>query len=446
MKKALRTLLALMLCIGMLVNVTGFAAAEETQELKIAVFEGGYGSEYWEDIIALFEADNPGVKVTMQISPTIGDTVSAQMVAGDVPDFLVLNGTSYSVIENLIIENGLLDITDVFEGSCYDSDDKLADKIVDGLLTSTVCSPYGDGKIYQAPIVGSPTGLIYNKTLFDENGWTVPTTWDEMFELGAKAKEQGIYLYTYQGLYPTYLQWGLMPSVYAALGDEGTEAMLNYGEGTILNTAALDVLKNFEKMAREGYILPGTTALNHTQSQQEMMLNKVLFIPCGTWIESEMADAPRADGFEFAMTPCPVLSADQERKVVVAMETMSIPAAAENPELAKKFLRFLYTDKSVELFAEKANGVAATKNGSELAKPYVSSAVYNFYSVLSMDGVSSIVPGFATRAQGSKVDVESEIYDPVADVVNGSMTAEEWAQAIEDAFAQARAELEAAAK
>ena len=228
------------------------------------------------------------------------------------------------------------------------------------------------------------------------------------------------------------------------MGDENTEKYLNYGEGSVINTQAIDVLRNFEKMAREGYILPGTTALNHTQSQQEMMMNKALFIPCGTWIENEMADAPRADGFQFAMAPCPSLTADQTRKVVVAMETMSIPAAAKNPELAKQFLRFLYTDKSEELFAEKANGVAATKNASELAKPYISEAMYNFYAIFSMDGVSTIVPGFAARAQGSKVDIDGEIYNPAADVVNGAMTADEWAQAIEDAFAQVRSELEAA--
>ncbi len=443
MKRFFHTFLCLTLSLCFFTSVS-VATADETQELNIAVFEGGYGADYWYAVVEAFEADNPGVKVNMQISPTIGDTISAQMVAGDVPDFLVLNGTAYSVIRNLIVEKGLLDITDVFEGTCYDSDEKLSDKIVDGLLTSNYCAPYGDGKIYQAPLNGSPTGLIYNKTLFDQNGWTVPTTWDEMFELGAKAKEQGIYLFTYQGLYPTYLQWGLLPSVYSAIGDEETDRFLNYGEGTVMGTAALDVLKNFEKMAREDYILPGTTALNHTQAQQEMMMNKVLFIPCGTWIESEMADAPRADGFEFAMAPCPSLTADQPRKVVVAMETMSIPAAAKNPELAKKFLRFLYTDQSVELFAEKANGVSATKNASELAKPYISSAMYNFYKIFSMDGVSTIVPGFAARAQGSKIDIESEIYNPVADVVNGSMSAEEWAESIEDAFAQVRSELEAA--
>lgn len=145
MKKVLHVVLCMMLCVSMLMGV---AAAEQSQELNIAVFEGGFGADYWKEIAAAFEAANPGVQVKMQISPTIGDTISAQMVAGDVPDFLVLNGTSYTVIQNLIVEKGLLDITDVFEGPCYDSEDKLADKIVDGLLASNVCSPYGDGKIY----------------------------------------------------------------------------------------------------------------------------------------------------------------------------------------------------------------------------------------------------------------------------------------------------------
>ncbi len=40
-------------------------------------------------------------------------------------------------------------------------------------------------------------------------------------------------------------------------------------------------------MADEGYILPGTVALNHTQSQQELMMDHALFLPVGTWIESE---------------------------------------------------------------------------------------------------------------------------------------------------------------
>lgn len=45
----------------------------ENNELNIAVFEGGYGSDYWDEIIKRFEDAYPGVTVNMQISPKIGD-------------------------------------------------------------------------------------------------------------------------------------------------------------------------------------------------------------------------------------------------------------------------------------------------------------------------------------------------------------------------------------
>ena len=39
---------------------------------------------------------------------------------------------------------------------------------------------YGDGKMYTMPMSKSTEVLYYNKTFFEENGLTVPTTWDEM--------------------------------------------------------------------------------------------------------------------------------------------------------------------------------------------------------------------------------------------------------------------------
>lgn len=173
-------------------------------------------------------------------------------------------------------------------------------------------------------------------------------------------------------------------------------------------------------------------------------MDKALFIPCGTWIESEMADAPRADGYEFAMAPSLVQKEGDTRYLAVAMETMSIPQAAKNPELAKEFLRFLYIDDSVKLFGEKANAVLATKTATEMVKDSISESMYNMYQVFNEDGVVAVVPAFDTQAQGSKIDLTSELWNPAGDVVNGNMTAEDWADSIENAFAQIRSELDAA--
>ena len=48
---------------------------------------------------------------------------------------------------------------------------------------------YGDGKMYTMPFSKSTEVLYYNKTFFQANGLSVPTTWDEMEALCKKIKE-----------------------------------------------------------------------------------------------------------------------------------------------------------------------------------------------------------------------------------------------------------------
>ena len=99
--------------------LTTFAEAEE-QELNIAIFQGGYGDAYWNQMVELFEASHEGVKVNMTISPTIGDIIRPQIVAGNAPDFICLNdGGEDGVILSLIKEHALLNLDDVFDGENY---------------------------------------------------------------------------------------------------------------------------------------------------------------------------------------------------------------------------------------------------------------------------------------------------------------------------------------
>ena len=47
---------------------------------------------------------------------------------------------------------------------------------------------FGDGLMYTMPLSKSTEGLYYNKTFFDANGITVPTTWEEMKDVCAQIK------------------------------------------------------------------------------------------------------------------------------------------------------------------------------------------------------------------------------------------------------------------
>ena len=61
------------------------------------------------------------------------------------------------------------------------------DDFIDGFYNEGAV--YGDGLMYTMPLSKSTEVLYYNKTFFDENGLTVPTTWDEMEALCAKILE-----------------------------------------------------------------------------------------------------------------------------------------------------------------------------------------------------------------------------------------------------------------
>ena len=152
--------------------------------LKVAAFNGGNGEQIWKDIAAAFEEENDGVKVELEISSELDKDLTKEIKNGDVPDVVYYNlGQESGFTETMLKEKAVADISDVFEG-------ELGDKMLDGILDSTISQPYGDGKIYLAPIFYTPTGFWYNKNLFEgENAkYTLPTTWESSSHWGIRQR------------------------------------------------------------------------------------------------------------------------------------------------------------------------------------------------------------------------------------------------------------------
>lgn len=421
-------------------------------DLNIAVFQGGYGGDYWYEVVELFEEKYPEVNVEMTISPQIGEMIKPQVVAGNVPDFLSLNaGEASGVVDSMLKEHALMDLTDLFDETLEGETEPLKDMFIPGIVGSNVTSPYGDGKIYLAPFNSGPMGLVYNKALFEEKGWETPTTWEEFMALGEVAKNDTYYigdeevkgraLLAYPGIHPQYMRNFLFPAIAQENGLESLQAFCNYEEGSVHNEKAVEYLSYLPEIAEKGYLMEGTVALNHTQSQTDMMLGKALFIPSGVWMENEMKDAPREEGFEFGMIPMPVLNEGDPQYVASSYEQFSIPAKAKNPEAAKAFLKFLYSDESIRLFAKYSNTVYALKDAKETCKEYLSDGMYNMLS--AYDNAVALPTAFATLPQGCKIDVNKTLYhNHFTEVINGSMSVDDWLESIEKDFAEIRADRE----
>ena len=92
-------------------------------------------------------------------------------------------------VADYMSSNAIVNIQD------YLDDEKLAFNSDDGLLSDFTDAYWKEGTeyqkegIYSVPFAKSTEVLFYNKTFFDDNGLTVPTTWDEMWALCQNIKE-----------------------------------------------------------------------------------------------------------------------------------------------------------------------------------------------------------------------------------------------------------------
>ena len=447
MKKILAMLLVAVMVLGLFActpaNKTDSPEPGKTLEelkgttIKVAAIETAYGADMWKDVCAAFEAET-GIKVELTTDKNLEDVISASMQGGEYPDVVHLaTGRPAQLTEQFIKDKALLDITGVLDLTVPGETKKVGDKISGGFTETSLTNPYGDGKTYLAPMFYSPCGLFYNAKLFEAKGWTVPTTWDEMWELGDKAKAEGISLFTYPtaGYYDAFM-YALM---YSVGGAEFFNDITNYKEGAWESENGKTLLNILDKLA--DYTHPTTPAQannqDFTKNQLMVMQDEALFMPNGTWIVNEMADAQKSltNDFAWGMTALPAVTKGGVGYSYCWFEQAWIPANAANTDAAMYFVAFLYSDKAAEIFSKTGaiqpiNGVSSMLEGDNVM----------FYSIYD-NGAKAAMGNFQAYAAIPGVDNTSVFFEPINSLVAGTLTIEQYKANIIEKTALMRANL-----
>lgn len=405
--------------------------SEETV-LKVAAFEGGNGTQIWEDIAKAFEESHDGVKVELEMSPELDKDLTKAIQNGDVPDVVYYNlGQPSGFTETMLKEEAIADISDVF-------DDELKDKMLDGILDGTDAQPYGDGKIYLAPIFYTPTGFWYNATLVGEGKqYEIPTTWDEFFALGEQAKKDGHALFTF----PTTGYFDA--TIYAMLAQAGGldfyNDALKYDANTWTSDEGKKVLDTVAKLVGKDYTQEDTVSNANADggfkiNQQNVIDGKALFMPNGNWVIGGMAASTPAD-YEWGMMGVPKWSEDESQSVYTFTEQMWVPADAPNMDLAKEFVKFMYSDEVVDICLN--NKTTDKESGKESDTPVVvpvkgaadklpDGVTKDCYAAATADDVVAVTGKWATTAPIEGLDMAKAVYGPVESINTGDMTVDEW--------------------
>ncbi len=403
--------------------------------ISVAAIETAYGSDMWKEVAEAFTAET-GIEVELTTDKNLEDVIGPSMQGGDYPDVIHLaTGREAGLTEQFIKDNMILDITDVLSMTVPGETAKVSDKIAEGFTDTSLTNPYGDGKTFLAPMFYSPCGLFYNAGLLEAKGWEVPKTWDEMWELGDKAKEEDIYLFTYPtaGYFDTFF-YALM---YSAGGPEFFDKATHYEEGIWETPEAKTCFDIIAKLA--SYTNPITPAQandqDFTQNQQLVLDNKAIFMPNGTWIVGEMAEAPREEGFQWGMTALPAVKSGEDCYSYTWFEQAWIPQGAENQDAAKVFTAFLYSDKACDIFAKSGAVQPVVNIADKLEGDNVM-----FYSIYE-NGVKPAMGNFAAFDAIPGVEVRTVFLDPVNSLVSGDMTEDDWIKSVISASDQMRENL-----
>lgn len=441
MTRRLLPLAAVVAMSGVLVACSSGAAGDSEGSgdgsvvLDVAALEGGYGTDMYDQVAAAYEELNPDVTIELQTSKSIEDEITPNMKAGQYPDLVVLGqGRQAALTETLVKDRALEDLTDVLDATVPGEDVTVGDKLIDGIVGNLNTNPYGDDSTYLMPMYYSPTGLVYDQGLFEEKGWTLPTTWDELFALGDTAKAEGISLFTY----PTagYLDSYFFSLLATVGGEDFYEDVMTYQEGVWTTDEAAEAIDLTAHLLT--YASPTTVGYaneqDFTKNQQQILDRTAVFMPNGTWIAGEMADAPRADGFTWGLMPLPALDDGGDRYLTTSVESAWIPSEAEHVDEAKEFLAYLYSDEAAAIFAE-SNAVQPIAGMTDTLAPELA----GFYAQYDQPGVTALVGGFASTAPVEGVNIKSTLFDTANSIISGDKTPEQWLTDLDVASEKLRA-------
>lgn len=431
MKKNVKRIVALLLAMVSLLGLVGCGGGSQQAQptgggfnesgvlegsFELQIFAGGYGSQAWEEIVAAFEAEHPELDVIVYMDANVNKQMQTRWIQGNPPDFVFLTGSNLP-IEEYLAEGLLMDLTDFYEtAKMCDSEDLLKDHINPYLV------PRYDGKVVQMPILMSCYGMWYDAALYEQQGLTQPSNFDEMKALGATAKSKNLSTFIYPGQNAGYLTWGLVMPAVAAYGQEYFDKIhLASDPSAFRDQRFISVLKRLEELADAGYFHQGTVSLNHIQSQMQWLQHSGLMIPNGLWLENEMKkDIP--DGFKMRYSPSPLITADQTPTIISDSATVGIPTAAKNPDAAKEFLRFLYKPENIVKFTEMANVPIATD--ADTSHTELSDSAKYVQTVLNGDNIQLV------KKNGGWGSVDSVFNDCMNKIVLNKMSAEEAAEEI----------------
>ena len=167
---------------------------DASKPVDVVIFNGGYGDQYAKDAGKAMEALHEGITVEVSSTVDIQPELQPRFVAGEPPDVYDNSGAQAMNTAALMSEGQLSDLATLIDAPSIDGG-TVRDSLLPGALEPGTYS----GTLYSLNYVYTVFALWYSASEFEEKGWTVPETWEDLMAIGETVKGEGRYLFSYGG-------------------------------------------------------------------------------------------------------------------------------------------------------------------------------------------------------------------------------------------------------
>lgn len=307
--------------------------------------------DVFEELEEKFNATHDDIELVID-SPNDAMTIlKTRFIREDNPDIIGIGGDiNYS---NFLDAEMLMDISD-FDG---------LNDIKENYLTTNKDLEYVpvDG-VYACPYMSNAAGVLYNRDIFEEHGWEIPTTWDEFLQLCETIEAAGI-----QPLYFGFKDSWTCLAPWNAIAVDLCETDLTYqvNSGNAKFSEAYREVAEKDKALLD-YAQPNPVAYGYNDACTAFARGESAMFVIGNYaipqIKSVNPDI-NIDSFVF-----PASNNADENVLNSGNDLMfCVMEDCEYKEEAYEVLRFLLEDENVQMYLDDQSAVPCKKGDFELA-------------------------------------------------------------------------------
>jgi raffinose/stachyose/melibiose transport system substrate-binding protein len=394
------------------VATTAFAGTASAGKLTIESWRNDDATIWKEKIIPAFQAKHPDIQV--EFNPTApkeyNAALNARLEGGTAGDIITCRPFDASL--ELFNKGYLAPLNDLPSMAGFSDVAKSAWTTDDG--KTTFCVPMGS-------VIH---GFIYNKDIFKELNLSEPKTEDEFFAVLEVIKKDGKYVPLVLG---TNDQWEAATMGFQNIGpnywkgEDGRKKLID-GSGKFTDAEYIDVFKSLAKWAP--YLGDGFKAQTYPDSQNLFGLGKGAIYAAGSW------DISTFRGQNVPMGAFkPPLPAGASDCYISDHTDIGIGMNAKTPNAAdaKVFLDWVGSEEFANIFANSLPGFFPLSS----AKVTLSDDVAQTFVGWRGECKSTIRDSYQILSRGTP-NLENELWNVSAQVINGTMTPEAAGQQLED--------------